>query len=80
MNEIRPSIEPGFREFLRKTFPELEDANIVYSRLCMYCDSFDGDFFIDNHPNIRNLTIASGDSGHGFKFFPVIGEIIVDVF
>lgn len=33
---------------------------------------------IDYHPNIRNLFIATGDSGHGFKVYPVIGDKIVD--
>lgn len=30
------------------------------------------------HPQHKNLFIATGGSGHGFKFFPVIGDKIVD--
>jgi len=30
------------------------------------------------HPTYANLFVATGGSGHGFKFFPVIGDKIVD--
>jgi sarcosine oxidase/L-pipecolate oxidase len=30
------------------------------------------------HPRHKNLFVATGGSGHGFKFFPVIGDKIVD--
>ena len=37
----------------------------------------DGNFLIDYHPSCGNLFIATGGSGHAFKFFPVIGEKIL---
>ena len=37
-------------------------------------DRPDGNFLIDYHPSYDGLFIATGDSGHAFKFFPVIGE------
>jgi sarcosine oxidase/L-pipecolate oxidase len=36
-----------------------------------------GDFLITYHPVYKQLFLATGGSGHGFKFFPVIGEKIV---
>lgn len=66
------------RDFLSQTFPELVDAPLVYTRLCLYCDVLDGHFWIDRHPQWQGLTIASGGSGHGFKFGPVLGELIAD--
>lgn len=66
------------RDFLAQTFPELVSAPIVYTRLCLYCDVLDGHFWIDRHPQREGLTIASGGSGHGFKFAPVLGELIAD--
>ena len=38
----------------------------------------DGNWLIDYHPQHPGLFVATGGSGHGFKFFPVIGEKIVD--
>jgi glycine/D-amino acid oxidase-like deaminating enzyme len=66
------------REFLASTFPSLADAPIVYTRVCMYCDTHDGHFWIARDPEREGLVVAAGDSGHGFKFAPVLGEIIAD--
>jgi glycine/D-amino acid oxidase-like deaminating enzyme len=76
---VDPSVETTFREFLRSTFPDLADALLVGSRLCLYCDTWDGNFWIDRHPRREGLIVAAGGSGHGFKFAPVLGEIIADV-
>jgi sarcosine oxidase / L-pipecolate oxidase len=75
---VTPEDEKNLREFLSSTFPALADARIVYSRLCMYCDTHDGHFWIARDPDRRGLIIAAGDCGHGFKFAPVLGEIIAD--
>ena len=44
----------------------------------MYCETHDGDFWIAPDPQREGLVIAAGDCGHGFKFAPVLGEIIAD--
>jgi glycine/D-amino acid oxidase-like deaminating enzyme len=75
---VTPKDEKNLREFLSSTFPTLADAPIVYSRVCMYCDTHDGHFWIARDPEREGLVIATGDSGHGFKFAPVLGEIIAD--
>jgi len=79
-DKIRPSEEMKFRTFLAETFPNLKDAEIVGSRICLYCDTFDGDFLIDHDPDTEGLFVASGGSGHGFKFSPVLGRVIADAF
>jgi glycine/D-amino acid oxidase-like deaminating enzyme len=70
--------EGNLREFLSLTFPLLADAPIVHSRVCMYCDTHDGHFWIAPDPDRQGLVIAAGDCGHGFKFAPILGEIIAD--
>ena len=70
--------EKNLRKFLSSTFPALADAAIVYSRICMYCDTHDGHFWIARDPDRHGLVIAAGDCGHGFKFAPVLSEIIAD--
>lgn len=47
-------------------------------RLCWYSDTKDGDWLVDWHPGWKGLFLATGDSGHGFKFLPVLGEKVVD--
>ena len=70
--------EENLRKFLSWAFPELAEAPIVYTRVCMYCDTHDGNFWIAPDPKREGLVIAAGDCGHGFKFAPVLGEIIAD--
>ena len=64
---------------LAETFPALLEAEIVYTRRCLYSDTPDGHFWIDRHPQRPGLTVAAGDSGHAFKFAPVLGPLIADV-
>lgn len=70
--------ETRFREFLRASLPELADAPIAHRRLCRYCDSKDGDFVIARSPDRDGLVVATGGSGHGFKFAPILGDVIAD--
>jgi glycine/D-amino acid oxidase-like deaminating enzyme len=70
--------EKNLRKFLAATFPALTDAPIVHTRMCMYCDTHDGHFWIARDPEHQGLVVAAGDNGHGFKFAPVLGGIIAD--
>ena len=70
--------ENQMRHFLSDSFPALADSPIVFTRICFYCDTPDGNFWIAADPERPGLTIAAGDCGHGFKFAPVLGEIIAD--
>jgi glycine/D-amino acid oxidase-like deaminating enzyme len=70
--------ENQMRQFLSDSFPALADAPIVFTRICLYCDTHDGNFWIAPDPNRPELIIAAGDCGHGFKFAPVLGKIIAD--
>jgi glycine/D-amino acid oxidase-like deaminating enzyme len=70
--------ENQMRQFLSDSFPALADAPIVFTRICLYCDTHDGNFWIAPDPERPELIIAAGDCGHGFKFAPVLGEIIAD--
>lgn len=76
---VLPGEEARFREFLAESLPGLADAPIVGRRLCLYCDTADGDFWIDQDPEREGLVVAAGGSGHAFKFAPVLGDIIADV-
>lgn len=59
-------------------WPELHDRPFKSTRLCWYTDTPDGDFIIDYHPDLKGLFVATGGSGHGFKFLPVVGDKITD--
>lgn len=46
---------------------------------CMYSLSPDEHFVIDRVPQVPNLVVCGGFSGHGFKFAPVVGEIAAEL-
>jgi glycine/D-amino acid oxidase-like deaminating enzyme len=76
---VLPEEEARLRDFVREHLPALARAPIVATRLCLYCDTFDGDFWIARDPARDGLIVAAGDSGHAFKFAPVLGGLIADV-
>jgi sarcosine oxidase len=49
------------------------------AKTCLYTMTPDGDFLIDDLPGAGNVIVASPCSGHGFKFAPVVGEILADL-
>ncbi len=48
-------------------------------KACMYALTPDEHFIVDRHPDDPGIVIAGGFSGHGFKFAPVVGEIVADL-
>jgi sarcosine oxidase len=55
------------------------DGPVVTATTCLYTMTPDGHFIIDRHPAAPNIMIASPCSGHGFKFAPLVGEILADL-
>jgi glycine/D-amino acid oxidase-like deaminating enzyme len=76
--EVLAEDHERLRAFLADTFPGLVDAPVVYTRLCLYSDTWDSHFWIARDPKREGLVVASGGSGHGFKFAPVLGDIAAD--
>lgn len=78
----RGTVGPGHiekaRDFLRESIPSIAEAPVVDTRICLYCDSVDGDLLLDRDPEREGLVVAAGGSGHGFKFTPMIGKIVAD--
>ena len=67
------------REFLAEIFPELASAKLSRKHLCLYSDTLDGDFLIDYVPDLERIILATGGSGHAFKFAPILGTCVADV-
>lgn len=76
---VRRVTETGEREvraYLRRRFPALRNSPLVESRVCQYENTSNGDFLIDRHPEIENVWLVGGGSGHGFKHGPAVGEYV----
>jgi sarcosine oxidase len=67
------------RVFFRRFIPALSHAQARETRVCLYNNTPDDDFVIDWHPEIENVLIVTGFSGHGFKFGSVVGRLAAEL-
>lgn len=74
---LRPGDADAVRAFVAAHLPGV-GADIVRHAVCMYTMTPDGHFVIDRHPRHERVWLACGFSGHGFKFAPVVGEMLAD--
>ncbi|KAF2685814.1 FAD dependent oxidoreductase [Lentithecium fluviatile CBS 122367] len=78
--KMPPGDEKKVRELLRQTLPYLADRPLVEKSLCWVADTDNSDFIIDYVPETSSSVILlSGDSGHGFKMFPIVGRWVNDL-
>jgi sarcosine oxidase len=70
--------EAVIRSVLKAHVPEA-DHRLLAARTCLYTMTPDGDFILDRLPECSEIIVAAPCSGHGFKFAPVIGEILTDL-
>jgi glycine/D-amino acid oxidase-like deaminating enzyme len=52
---------------------------LLRAATCMDTNTPDRHFVVGAHPDHPRVSVACGFSGHGFKFTPVIGEILADL-
>lgn len=65
-------------DFVSRCLPGASQR-IVHHARCFYTMSPDEHFIVDKHPQHENVVFAAGLSGHGFKFTPVLGEILAEL-
>ncbi|GGD67301.1 N-methyl-L-tryptophan oxidase [Paenibacillus nasutitermitis] len=73
-----PEDEGDLRRVLSSVMPGAA-GRLLSGAVCKYEMTPDEDFIIDTHPVHRNVLLAGGFSGHGFKFASVVGEIAADL-
>lgn len=65
---------------LRQVYPHLaQRERVVTTRVCWYSDTLDENWIIDALPSHPNVWTFSGDSGHGYKFLPILGDLFQTV-
>jgi sarcosine oxidase len=75
---VLPRDEHEVREFLGRFLPSV-NGPVGQANTCIYTLSPDRHFIIDKLPDCDRVIVATGFSGHGFKFAPVVGEIVADL-
>ena len=74
----RADDEQMLRAFAERYFPEGAGRALSMTG-CMFENTPDGHFIVDRLPGLPQVLVAGGGSGHGFKFCPVIGEILAEL-
>lgn len=75
--EIHDADVAPLRDWLQRFIPAAA-GTFRGASVCTYALTPDEHFILGAHPDAANVYIAGGFSGHGFKFVPVIGEIMAD--
>jgi sarcosine oxidase len=76
--EVTGSEVDQMRGMLAATVPTL-NGTLKKTTTCLYTNTPDGHFAVGFLPGDPHILVVSPCSGHGFKFAPIIGEIVADL-
>jgi sarcosine oxidase len=76
--EVSPEEVEDVRRRLSRTAPSL-NGRLRASKVCLYTNSPDGHFVLGPLPGRPGVLVASPCSGHGFKFAPLVGELLAEL-
>ena len=76
--EIHWEDEQLLRNFTQRYFPDAAGPALSL-KTCMFTNSPDEHFILDTLPGFPQVSVATGFSGHGFKYSSVVGEIMADL-
>jgi sarcosine oxidase len=75
---ISAADEAAIRAPLTQYLPAA-NGQMLSAETCLYTMTPDGTFIVDRMPGFPQIVIASPCCGHGFKFSPLVGEILADL-
>lgn len=70
--------ELSMATLLRQWIPAVDPKPERYS-ICLYTRTPDSHFIVDKHPRFSNVVVGCGFSGHGYKFTPVLGDVLAEL-
>jgi sarcosine oxidase len=76
--DVHAEDEDVLREDIRRYFPDADGPTLAL-KTCLFTNRPDEHFILDLHPQVTQVALAAGFSGHGFKFASVVGEIMADL-
>lgn len=79
LNDTSPPDEHTIAHVIRQLhelLPALRQAELTHTDSCIYDVTPDEDFILDRLPHDPRTILATGFSGHGFKFGLLLGELL----
>jgi glycine/D-amino acid oxidase-like deaminating enzyme len=74
-------VDPGnveqARGYLRRRFPSLAAAPVLFDQVCQYALTPDAEWIVAEHT--PGVWLLGGDSGHGFKHAPALAAYVAEV-
>jgi glycine/D-amino acid oxidase-like deaminating enzyme len=77
--QVRADAVGAVSGYLRRRFPDLAGAPLLWGRVMHYEMTPDANFVIGARADDERSLIAGGGSGHGFKHAPAVGALVADV-
>ncbi|MCC5577428.1 FAD-dependent oxidoreductase [Microtetraspora sp. AC03309] len=74
---VLPESEEAARDYLRRRFPSLAGAPVLFSQVCQYTLTRDAEWIIAEVSG--GMWLLGGDSGHGFKHAPALAGYVADL-
>ncbi|KAL6359174.1 hypothetical protein LRP88_06594 [Fusarium phalaenopsidis] len=71
--------EGSIRKAVARFLPRFKDRQLLNRSMCWCTDTADANLLICEHPRWKNFILATGDSGHSFKFLPNVGKHVVEL-
>ncbi len=65
-------------ELVDSALPTLAGQPVLETRVSPRTNSVDGHFMVDRHPELDNVWLVGGGSGHGYKHGIVLGDYVAD--
>ena len=76
--DVTPAENASVADLLRRFVPHAKGQRL-HQTVCLYTNTPDGHFIVDELPGHERVLVVSACSGHGFKFASVMGEIVADL-
>ena len=76
--ERDPEDDDRIAAFVADHLPGVQGKRVAH-KTCFYTNTPDEHFILDSYPGCDRVAYAAGLSGHGFKFAPVLGELLVEL-
>jgi len=77
IRKVSPEEIETIKEVISEFLPRLH-KNTITSEVCLYSMTPDGHFYLGRKPGSINV-FGVALAGHGFKFAPILGEILADL-
>lgn len=76
--DVKLTVEPTCK-WIASHLPFLDSSKPALAQTCLYSMTKDEQFIVDTLPKAKDVIVAAGFSGHGFKMGTVVGKMLAEM-